>query len=70
MWKKIPQSSIRVEGEEIHFANTMQTHTKAELNPASMKGQWQNSQGQPRGHSLAHGSYQHNQKGRYKKQVA
>lgn len=40
---------------------------RQELNPASMKGQWQNSQGQPRGHSLAHGSYRHNQKGRYKK---
>lgn len=56
MWKKIPQSSI--EGEEIHFENTEQTHTKEELNPVSMKSQQQNSQGQPRGHGLAHGSYQ------------
>lgn len=37
-WKKIPQSSIRVEGEEIHFANTMQTHTKARAKPSVHEG--------------------------------
>jgi len=46
MWKKIPQSSIKVEGEEFQFANTVQAHTKAEQNPVPTKSQWQNSRGQ------------------------
>lgn len=58
MSKKIHQPFIKVKEEEIHFSNTVRTHTKAELNPASMKSQWQNSQGQPQGHSLTQGSYQ------------
>lgn len=47
MSKKIHQPSIKVKEEEIPFSNTVKTHTKAELNPVSMKSQWQNSQGQP-----------------------
>lgn len=57
MRKKLPQSSVKVEGEEIQFANTVQTHTKAELNPVSMKSHQHDSQGQPGGHSLM-ASYQ------------
>lgn len=58
MSKKIHQPSIKVKEEEIHFSNTVQTRTKAELNPAFMKTQWQNFQGQPWDHSLAQGSHQ------------
>lgn len=58
MSKDIYQPAIKVKEEEIHFSNTVQTHTEAELNPVSMKSQWQSSQGQQRGHSLAQGSHQ------------
>lgn len=58
MSKKIQQPFIKVKEEEIHFSNLVQTHTKAELNPVFMRSQWQGSQGQPWGQSLAQGSHQ------------
>lgn len=39
MSKKVHQPPTKVKEEEIHFSNMVQTHTKAELNPVSMKSQ-------------------------------
>lgn len=72
MRQKIPQFSTQIEGEEMHFANTVQTHPKAEQNPSSLKSQCRDMWRHLWGHHVT-GGYQASsttQKYNCKEQVA